>query len=50
MNEFTYGDDIISNIEVNSYTDSDISGDPNIVASSMNDWELPNQIVTLEIG
>lgn len=49
MNNMFYGDEDISNIEINSYTDNDIDESHNVVMSSMDNWELPNQVVTLEI-
>jgi len=49
MSEFTYGDDTISNIEMSAYAENDIPEKHNVVLSSMDDWELPNQVVALEV-
>lgn len=44
-----FGDEEVSNVEMNAYVDDDIPSNHNIAAASMDDWELPNQIVALEV-
>lgn len=46
---FNFGDEEISNVEMGAYSDNDIPSNHNVVAASMDDWELPNQVVTLEV-
>jgi len=45
---FMFGDEEISNIEMSAYVDSDIPSTQSIVTASMDDWELPNQIIAFE--